>query len=178
MKHYVDGTGAYLGQFDAAAAPAEAAEVPGGPAHPGQVWQAGAWVCPPAVLAERKLAAQAEVDRQAEAARLRFLTPGAGQAMEYQRTAEEAEAAIAGGAADFVGYPMLAAERDAAVAAGAPSPGVQDVAATVIAERDAWVAAGALIKTTRRAAKLQIAAAADAAAIDAVLAGLTWLQPQ
>lgn len=139
-------------------------------------------------LAQLQAAALAEIDRQAEAARLKWLTPGAGQAQEYARTEAEADAAIAAGATGFAGYPMLKAERDAVVlAAGGDAadplqgPTVQEVAAEVAAQRDAWLAPGAAIKAERRRAKLAVAALPDEpgspAAVAATLAGLAWPSP-
>lgn len=123
-------------------------------------------------LADQKAAAMVAVDTAAEAARLRYITPGAGQALEYVATETEARAygaAVSPVAAD---YPYLAAE----VAAQGGAVSMADVAAAVIAQADAWRPAGALIKELRRGAKIAIAAATTPAGI-AAAAQVTWPTP-
>lgn len=128
-------------------------------------------------LAELRAQMAAKVDAEAEAARLRFITPGSGQAMEYQATEAEAEAYLAASAAPGgipVGatWPWLEAER---VARGG-APTLLALAEEIIALRDAWVVAGSQIKTLRRAAKIAIEAATTPTAIRAA-ANVTWPTP-
>lgn len=54
--------------------------------------------------------ALAQIDRQAEATRLRHITPGAGQALTYERKRAEAEALGRDPAPTAEAYPFLAAE--------------------------------------------------------------------
>ena len=128
----------------------------------------------PEELAAAKATASAEVDGQAEATRLRFITPGAGQSLEYAATEAEARAFMAaGGAGAPEAYPWLNAER---LAAGG-SASLAEVAQQVLALADAWHATGAEIKRIRRAAKLQVEAAATIAAVRAAVAGTDWPLP-
>ena len=125
----------------------------------------------PPPLATVKATAISKVDRAAEAARLRFITQGAGQALEYEATASEAIAANS--APD-----PLEAERAAQQAAGVtPAPTLRGVTARVIAERSNWLTAGAAVKRARREAKLKIDAAETVARVEDILAELTWPAP-
>jgi hypothetical protein len=119
----------------------------------------------------------AQVDAAAEAARQRFLTPGAGQALEYQATETEAHDYAAAGYPTFDAalWPFLAAELAALAEAGQPST-AEAVADQVLAQSTAWRAVGAAIKQLRRTAKLAIAAAETATAARAA-AVVTWPQP-
>jgi len=86
----------------------------------------------------------ARIDSEAEVVRQRFLTPGAGQAMTYQRKEAEARAWTADNSA---AAPMLHAE--------APARGmtVEALAAEVIGLADQWVAVGAAIEALRMGGK-------------------------
>lgn len=119
---------------------------------------------PPVVpLATLKDSAMWEVDQQAEAARLRFITSGAGQSLEYQSTEAEARAYLADPSPNLNNYPFLKAEVDAvADATNGPPPAASAVAAEVVTQANAWKVAGAQIKRLRRAAKLRIGAAVNA----------------
>jgi hypothetical protein len=116
-----------------------------------------------------RAAALARIDAEAESARLLFLTPGAGQAMEYLATEAEARAFLAaaagahdGTAPSLEGYPFVAAEAAALAAVGSVVEPVA-LAEQLVAQADAWRAAGAAIKELRRAAKMRIAATTTAA---------------
>ncbi|RDD60216.1 hypothetical protein [Ferruginivarius sediminum] len=138
-------------------------------------------------LAQIKTNAKFEVDRKAEAARTRFLTPGDGQALEYVQTQREALDAVAvldaGGTVDPAGYPMLEAERAARSNAGVRQADgsaytLADVAREIVdVDIAGWTPAGAEIKRIRRTAKLRIEQAADEAEVQAVLDGLSWPEP-
>lgn len=119
------------------------------------------------LLEEAKQAAVARIDREAEEVRLKYVTPGAGQAMEYQETAQEAFALQGDADPDPTHYPMLVAEQQALESVGEVVT-LQDVAAQVLAERAAWSSIGAAIKTARRAAKMAVEGAASKDEIDAV----------
>jgi hypothetical protein len=116
-----------------------------------------------------RAAALARIDAEAEAVRAQFLTPGAGQAMEYLATEAEARAFLAASAGALVatapslnGYPFVAAEAAALAAVGSVVEPVA-LAEQLVAQADAWRAAGADVKELRRAAKMRVAAAATAA---------------
>lgn len=120
-------------------------------------------------LAALKAQLAAQIDHDAEAARLRFITPGAGQAMEYQATEAEARRYLIDPSGPF---PFLAAEVQAQ---GAPAT-LASVAAEVVALADAWAAIGSEIKRLRRAAKLAVEVAPTAAEARQA-AQVTWPTP-
>ena len=105
-----------------------------------------------------------QIDQEAELARQRYVTPGAGQAMEYAAAEAEARA--------FLGlplsmlpeqlgtdFPMLAAEVAARAALGEVVSA--DVLARQLLQRaDAWRRAGAEIRRLRLEAKARVRAAA------------------
>jgi len=106
---------------------------------------------------------QRAVDRSAEAARQRFLTPGAGQAAVYLRKEAEARRFLALDsevqAAQEPGpsWPYLSAEIHVTAET------LAGVAATIVALADAWDQAAAEIEALRLPAKAAIAAASDEA---------------
>lgn len=120
-------------------------------------------------LAALKATLAAQIDHDAEAARQRFITPGAGQAMEYQATEAEARRYLIDPSGTF---PFLAAEVQAQ---GSPAT-FASVAAEVVALADAWAAIGSEIKRLRRAAKLAVEAAPTASAARQA-AQVTWPAP-
>jgi hypothetical protein len=120
---------------------------------------------------------QDRIDLEAERARRAWLTPGVGQALEYQETVAQARGALA--APDPLqpaDYPFLAADQDAHAGAGA-SVTLRQVAQHVMARQAAWLAAAASIKRVRLTAKRRIAAATTQAEIDVILAGVGWPIP-
>lgn len=121
-------------------------------------------------MALMRARASAEVDASAEAARGRWITTGAGQAMEYLLTEQEARAYEAGEEGPF---PLLEAELDAR---GGTVLTLSDVAAEVLVLAGAWRMAAAEIKRRRRAAKLAIEAA-DTPAKVARAADVAWPAP-
>lgn len=104
-----------------------------------------------------KRAASRAVDDAAEVVRLRFITGGAGQALEYQQTEWEARAWRFDEELD--NFPFLKAEVDALAEATGQPPDPAAVVATILAQAEAWQSVGAEIKRLRRAAKLAIEAA-------------------
>lgn len=138
-------------------------------------------------LADRKAAAIVQVDAEAEAARLLWITDGAGQAQEYRKTEDQARAYKAAGYPtpfNATTYPMIDAEIQAKADAGLITLSTQaeiDSAAhtatdEIIAEADDWLAAARTIKRYRRRAKLRIDAATTFAQIHAALQ-ITWPTP-
>ncbi|NDY56633.1 hypothetical protein G3N56_07740 [Desulfovibrio sulfodismutans] len=121
-----------------------------------------------------KAAACVAIDAEAERRRLLVLTPGAGQSLEYQHTAEEAARAVAApDPLDPAAYPFLAAEQEALEAAVGVVT-LREVAAAVLADRAAWLAYGAAVKAVRRRGKLLVCAAASHLAVLAESAGIEW----
>jgi hypothetical protein len=138
-------------------------------------WQAQA----AADLAAEQAQALVLIDAQAEACRLQWLTPGSGQALEYQETAAEAAAAaVAPDPLDPVKFPMLAAEMQAQIGAGVtPAPTLRQIQQQASAQQAAWAVAGTAIKQMRRTAKLKVSAATTIKAVNAIVAGLAWPHP-
>jgi len=93
---------------------------------------------------------------EAELIRQRILTPGAGQAMTYQRKEAEARAWSID---NDTTTPFLTAE------AGAREMTIADLAAEIIELADAWVAIGAAIEGLRMGAKAAVGRAANLGAI-------------
>lgn len=115
--------------------------------------------------------AEAMIDQAAESARLRYITAGAGQALEYQAT--EYEAQIFSRTDSDSDYPMLCAERDALQAAGI-TLNLADIAGQVLATAQEWRQKAAAIKRVRREAKLRLAQAQSQEAITDILNSLAW----
>jgi hypothetical protein len=121
-----------------------------------------------------KAAAMAKVDRIAEARRQQHITPGPGQALEYQATEAEARRWRPGDG--FAGYPFMRAEADAVEDATGTRPSAAEVAAAIIMQADAWAQIGARIKRRRRAAKMKIEAATTEDEVR-VLVEVLWDDP-
>lgn len=120
-------------------------------------------------LTRMKVLAMEEIDAAAEVARRRFITTGAGQAMEYMATEAEALAFDAGGPGPF---PFLEAECDAL----GRKVTLAQVSAGVLDQVAAWRAAGAAIKSLRRTAKMMIEAAKTPAEVAAATV-IVWPAP-
>lgn len=124
-------------------------------------------------LARFKEQRKAAIDAEAERQRLRWITPGAGQAMEYQQSATEAAAYFAAGHSEPPAagtYPMLEAS------VGIDGETLADVASTVLAMHGQWQVIGSAIRGARLAAKQAIDIAATVAEAEAVRA--IWPNPE
>lgn len=119
-------------------------------------------------LDELKVTLKARVDAAAEAERKRYITAGEGQALTYQRKADEAKACLAASDPQPADYPMLAAEI------GITAETLLGVAETVNAAHYAWLAIGAPIERARLGAKVAIDATTTADAAYSVFHTLTW----
>lgn len=131
--------------------------------YPGATWQELDAV---GQLDALKNSLKAAVDEAAEAERLKYITPGAGQAMTYQRKVEEGRRVIATVAAsdeiDAADYPLLSAS------VGIDGNTLADVAQLVIQMDAAWAQVGAAIEAVRLGAKKAIGEANSEAAAMAV----------
>lgn len=105
-------------------------------------------------LEEAKADAKRAIDERAEEIRTLVLTPGAGQAMEYQAAAEEAKAFAAGEDRD---YPMLQAAVDAGT-----DESLAGAAQNVADASRRWQALGARIRRARLAGKAAVEIATSA----------------
>jgi hypothetical protein len=134
-------------------------------------WQGGALVAMalPVDIERERAAALWAADQAAEAARRPFLSAGAGQAIEYMLTLEEARACQAAASPVASDYPLLVAELDALAAVG-QTVTIAAVAASIIATDHANRVRLAAIKMTRRVRKIGIRAATTADGIAAALA--------
>jgi hypothetical protein len=132
--------------------------------------EAGVWIIrtPAKSLAVFQAEAIDKIDMAAEAARLRFITGGAGQAMTYQTKLDQAKRQQAGDPGPF---PLLLASVDV------EGDTVAEVAELVIATAEQWEPIGADIEKKRLTAKRDILAAGDAAAISAIVAAVVWPSP-
>lgn len=134
-----------------------------------------AWLTRPETvdeLAAAKAAAIVDVDAQAEAARLLFVTAGAAQALVYESKRHEALAMV--GVADPrpADFPFLSAE------VGITAPTLIEVGAAVRATAAQWAGVAAVIEHLRLSAKAAIATAPTAAAARAASTGIAWPQPE
>lgn len=131
---------------------------------------AATWQAPD--LAAVKASLRAQVDAQAEALRLQYITAGQGQAMVYQRKAQEARAILGDANPDPTDYPILSAS------VGIEGNDIAEVAALVRATEDAWAVIAAAIETARLGGKAAIAAAETLAAATAAYDAIDWTLPQ
>lgn len=126
----------------------------------------------PEELAAAQAAAIVAIDAEAEAARLRFVTPGAAQQLVYEGKRHEAVALAADVTPTAEEYPFLSAE------VGITAATLADVGATVLAITAQWRAIAAAIEHLRLGAKAAVAAATTIAAVRAASAGIAWPQPE
>ncbi|MBF0168808.1 MAG: hypothetical protein HQL45_14370 [Alphaproteobacteria bacterium] len=119
-------------------------------------------------LSGMKSAAYSQIDAQAEAERLKYVTPGEGQAMVYLQKQAETKAFQADVNPDLAHYPLIAAR---ATATG-QTPAT--VTAEWAARAAAWYAIAAGIETVREGAKTAVGIATTEAEISAILSGLVW----
>lgn len=121
-------------------------------------------------LVRRQESRKAEIDAAAERERLRYITPGAGQAMTYQAKVEEARAlAMETEDPDPAHYPLLSAEI------GITAPSLAEVASVVVAAYQQWQMIGAAIEAARLGAKRAVDLAETLADLDAI--EVTWPNP-
>lgn len=138
-------------------------------------------VPPDAVLTSLKTAGKFKVDTLAEEVRLRFLTPGTGQAMEYAEVQAQAEAALSAKATTVKpeAYPMLAASigLDVDPDTGRLAEDVLGVARGIRAARASWLDVGSQIRRVRQQAKADIEAATSREAIEMIVSAIVWPAP-
>lgn len=122
-------------------------------------WQDGEVVeyePPPPPLEDIKDTLKVRLDADAERERLKYITPGAGQAMTYQQKAAEAAACLADPDPDPADYPLLAAEI------GITGADLLDVATVVAGQHQAWRVIGSMIEAARLGGKAAIENATSA----------------
>lgn len=132
---------------------------------------------PSVVLSAVKSFLSKAIDDRAEALRLTLITPGSGQAMEYQEAYSQAVAALADPAkATAARFPMLAVTVGSEIdpQTGAPAVDVLGVARSVAAGYDAYLVAGAAIRGVRLNGKVKVGQAASVADAEAAFAAIDW----
>lgn len=137
-------------------------------------WQTGidaARQQPAATLEQVKSTLKAGVDVAAEAERLKYITPGNGQAMTYQQKVAEAQAFKAASNPKAADYPILSSE------VGITAETLDDVADVVLRAFAQWQQIGAMIESVRLGAKRDIDTATDEAAARAIVDAIEWPQP-
>ncbi len=112
------------------------------------------------------------IDAAAETERLKYITPGAGQAMTYQAKAAEAKAFLAAEEPQAADFPLLSAE------VGITADSLAGVAQIVAGAYSQWQVIGAAIEATRLGGKASIEGAADAEAAQAAFEAVNWPAPQ
>lgn len=123
------------------------------------------------VIADIKSALKEEVDRDAETERLKYITPGNGQAMTYQQKVDEARAFKSASNPKAADYLVLSSE------VGITAETLSEVADIVLAAFALWQQIGAAIEGVRLGAKRDIDAATDEAAARAIVDAIEWPQP-
>lgn len=114
---------------------------------------------------------KAAVDAEAEIERLKYITPGSGQAMTYQQKVSEAQDLKAAANPLVADYPILSSE------VGITAETLAEVADVVLLAFAQWQQIGAAIESIRLGAKRDIDAAADEAAARAIVDAIEWPQP-
>ena len=112
------------------------------------------------------------VDISAEAERLKYITPGTGQAMTYQQKVAEAQAFKAASNPQHADYPILASE------VGITAETIGGVADIVLAAFAQWQQIGAMIESIRLGAKRDIDAAEDEGTARAIVDAIVWPSAQ
>lgn len=123
---------------------------------------------PPVPLERIKESAFTRIDTAAEAERAKYITPGSGQAMVYQRKLAEAGALLSGSDGSF---PHLEAE------VGVTAPTLKAVAEVVLTMEEQWVHISAVLEGTRLIAKSLVRKATTPEEIEQIVAGITWPTP-
>ncbi|KAB2738540.1 hypothetical protein F9K90_07620 [Brucella anthropi] len=111
------------------------------------------------------------IDSAAETERLKYITPGNGQAMTYQQKVAEAQAFKAASNPKTSDYPILSSE------VGITAETIGEVADVVLAAFAQWQQIGAMIESIRLGAKRDIDLAEDEAAAQAIVEAIEWPQP-
>ncbi|WP_448786345.1 hypothetical protein [Brucella intermedia] len=122
-------------------------------------------------LGALKVHLKSEVDRRAEEERLKYITPGDGQAMTYQQKVAEAQAYKDAADPQSADCPLLMSE------VGITASTLGEVADIVLAAFAQWQQIGAAIEGIRLGAKRDIDAAADEVAARAIVDAIEWPQP-
>ncbi|KRB51781.1 hypothetical protein ASE04_09615 [Rhizobium sp. Root708] len=122
----------------------------------------------PPTLDEIKSWLKAGIDSAAENERLKYITPGFGQAMTYMQKAAEAARYLATVEPEPADYPMLSAE------VGITAETLAGVATVVNDAYTQWQMIGAAIESIRLSAKASIGDASSEATARAIFEAVAW----
>lgn len=111
---------------------------------------------------------RAKIDAAAEVERLKYITPGVGQAMTYQRKADEASRFLAASNPKADDFPLLSAEI------GVTAETLHGVAEAVSSAFNQWLFIGGQIETVRLKAKAAVEAAETEEAAHAIARNIAW----
>lgn len=164
LVHAADAAGTYLGLMPDSSAPQRVPHAPPD-VRPWWCWMGGAWMLQPP-LAARVAEALTQIDAAAGSVRLRYITDVPGQQGTYLLKEQQASAYLMALATDPEAAvpPFVAAEAEALGATAAVA--AQGIVATAALWADQLAPA---IECERRRGKLACEAAADEAALQAVL---------
>lgn len=134
------------------------------------------WTVTPRSLADVKADLCRRVEEHAEAARQRYITPGAGMAMTYAEKKEQAMAVLDLGSDDAnalqnngaAEYPLLAAS------VGVEAATLYEAAELVMSRYEAWVAVGGAIEVKRLTGKKAVNDAPDAKTALKAYEAISW----
>lgn len=126
---------------------------------------------PPVDLDNLKSALKAQIDEQAETERLRYITPGAGQALTYEQKRQEAKRYLETDDPQDGDFPMLQASL------GIEGESLRAVAELITANNAQWLLIGAAIERVRLASKMAVAAAETADEAQVVINNVGWPDP-
>lgn len=114
---------------------------------------------------------RARIDADAENERLKYITPGSGQALTYVNKERQARAFLIDQSPEKTSYPLLTA------CLGVDGETLSDVASTIVARADQWMVIGSYLETVRLGAKQNVTNATTVdAAVDAAKA-ISWTLP-
>lgn len=138
------------------------------------------WVVTPRDLVAVKSDLTRRVDDDAEAVRMRYLTPGSGMAMVYQEKFAQAQAVNAMG--ETAANAMSQLDRDAqfptlSASVGLEAPSLWGCAQLVLGKYAAFAALSLGIERSRLTAKSQIAAASTVQSVRDAYEAIAWPTP-
>jgi hypothetical protein len=130
----------------------------------------------PPALAQIKETLRNHVDVAAELVRLKYITPGVGQAMTYQEKKDQAVAVVAMGEAASNTLANHGAAEFPTLSASVPieAPSLYAAAQLVIARYEAWTGLSRTIELTRLNGKKAISDASNAADAKAAYEAIAW----
>lgn len=118
-----------------------------------------------------KTSLKTSIDEAAETERLKYITPGAGQALTYMQKSDEARRYLSEDNPDAANYPLLSAE------VGITADDMTGVANIVASAFTQWQQIGAAIEATRLGAKASIDASSNVENAQKIFDAISWPSP-